>query len=48
MIFDAITFALYGVSSGGERSVEQFRCNNAENDVATYVILDFTLHISTL
>ena len=44
MIFDAITFALYGVSSGGERSVEQFRCNNAENDVATYVILDFTLH----
>ncbi len=44
MIFDAITFALYGVSSGGERSVEQFRCNSAKNDVATYVILDFTLH----
>lgn len=43
MIFDAITFALYGVSSGSERSSEQFRCNSATNDVATYVILNFTL-----
>lgn len=44
MIFDAITFALYGTSSGSERSVDQFRCNSASDDVATYVIFDFTLH----
>ena len=44
MIFDAITFALYGVSSGSERSGEQFRSDKANNDVLTYVELDFTLH----
>lgn len=44
MIFDAITFALYGVSSGSERSSEHFRCVNASNEVLTYVELDFTLH----
>ena len=44
MIFDAITFALYGVSSGSERSSEQFRSDKADNDVFTYVELDFTLH----
>lgn len=44
MIFDAITFALYGVSSGSERSSEQFRSDQADNDIPTYVELDFTLH----
>ena len=37
MIFDAIMFALYGVSSGSERSSEQFRSNLAGNDTPTYV-----------
>lgn len=44
MIFDALTFALYGVSSGSERSSEQFRSDSASNDVMTFVELDFTLH----
>ena len=44
MIFDAITFALYGVSSGSERSSEHFRCDSADISVATYVELDFLLH----
>lgn len=44
MIFDAITFALYGVSSGSERSSEQFRCDSADTNIATYVELDFLLH----
>ncbi|MFQ8706200.1 MAG: AAA family ATPase [Thomasclavelia sp.] len=44
MIFDAITFALYGVSSGSERSSEQFRCDSADINTTTYVELDFLLH----
>lgn len=44
MIFDAIMFALYGVSSGSERSSEQFRSDLASNDVLTYVELEFVLH----
>lgn len=44
MIFDAIMFALYGVSSGSERSSEQFRSDLASNDILTYVELEFVLH----
>lgn len=44
MIFDAIMFALYGVSSGSERSSEQFRSDVATNDTPTFVELDFLLH----
>lgn len=44
MIFDAITFALYGQSSGSQRQSDQFRCDQASNDTATFVELSFTLH----
>lgn len=44
MIFDAIMFALYGVSSGSERSSEQFRSDQANKDTLTFVELDFILH----
>lgn len=44
MIFDAIMFALYGVSSGSERSSEQFRSDQANHDTPTFVELDFILH----
>lgn len=44
MIFDAIMFALYGVSSGSERSSEQFRSDQANNETPTFVELDFILH----
>lgn len=44
MIFDAITFALYGQSSGSQRQSDQFRCVQANNETATYVELSFTLH----
>lgn len=44
MIFDAIMFALYGVSSGSERSSEQFRSDKAGKEIPTYVELDFILH----
>ncbi|WRK55331.1 hypothetical protein SD457_11350 [Coprobacillaceae bacterium CR2/5/TPMF4] len=37
-------FALYGVSSGSERSSEQFRSDLAGNDTPTYVELEFVLH----
>ncbi|WP_294581863.1 AAA family ATPase [uncultured Thomasclavelia sp.] len=44
MIFDAIMFALYGVSSGSERSSEQFRSDQAAVDTPTFVELEFVLH----
>lgn len=42
MILDAITFALYGKSSGhGRDDFEAMRCTNAAFDVATYVSFTF-------
>lgn len=42
-IFDAICFALYGVSSGDTRVANQFRNQKASADVETYVKLTFTI-----
>lgn len=44
MIFDAIMFALYGVSSGSERQADQFRSVGANEEIPTYVQLVFNLH----
>lgn len=44
MLFDAIVFALYGETSGSQRKPGQLRCDQASDDVATYVELSFTLH----
>lgn len=42
MILDAITFALYGKSSGhGRDDFEAMRCTNAAFDVTTYVRFTF-------
>lgn len=41
-VLDAITFALYGKSSGGGRdSFEQMRCRNASDETVTFVKLEF-------
>lgn len=43
-IFDAMTYALYGGSSGdsvGRNEIEALRCNQAEKDVKTYVVFEF-------
>ena len=41
-ILEAMTFALYGKSSGGKRGgLEQMRCKNAPDDLATYVKFEF-------
>lgn len=40
-IFDAIVFALYGTSSGAERTMEMMHCDYVSKDVDTYVILEF-------
>ncbi len=42
-ILDAICFALYGETSGGERSGEQMRSDHADASTRTEVILDFSL-----
>lgn len=41
-IFDAISFALFGVSSGSRRENSSFRSDFAKDDVATFVRLDFS------
>lgn len=42
-ILDAICFALYGQSSGGERKSDTFRSDHAEGDIETEVTLDFSI-----
>lgn len=41
-IFDAIVFALYGVASGSNRNADLFRSDFSENEIETYVELDFS------
>lgn len=40
-LMDAICFSLFGVSSGGERSAAQLRCDLAADSTATLVEFDF-------
>lgn len=42
-ILDAICFALYGQTTGGERDASQMRCDHADPDLLTEIILDFKL-----
>jgi exonuclease SbcC len=42
-ILDAISFALYGESTGKEREPSSMRCDLAEIDTQTEVVFDFTL-----
>ncbi|GAB2682765.1 AAA family ATPase [Aliiglaciecola aliphaticivorans] len=42
-ILDAICFALYGQTTGAERSASQMRCDFAEINLLTQVTLDFSL-----
>ena len=41
-LFDAITYALFGGSSGDVRQVSMFRSDYADKDTLTQVVLDFT------
>lgn len=43
-ILDGITYALYGVTSGGERQGSQMRSHFADDSQTTEVSLDFRLH----
>lgn len=40
-IFDAITYALYGESSGGSRKPDTFRCQNSPDEIKTSVVFEF-------
>ncbi len=42
-ILDAIVFALYGDTSGGERKAQQMRCESADPATPTEVAFDFAL-----
>jgi len=42
-IFDAICCALYGETSGGERTVEDMRSHHASADTITEITLDFSI-----
>ena len=46
-ILDAICFALYGETSGGERQIRHMRSDHADPDVLTEVIFDFALGAET-
>ncbi len=46
-IFDAITFALYGETSGGVREAGMLRSKYAPNEARTYVELTFSCHGKT-
>ena len=43
MLLDALCFALYGESTGGERAGVDLRCDRADSDIATRVELVFEL-----
>ncbi len=47
-ILDAIVFALYGDTSGGERKAGQMRCESADPATPTVVTFDFALGPQTL
>ena len=40
-IFDAIVFALYGISSGSERTMEMMHCDHVSKSVDTSVTFTF-------
>src|SRR4051812_2613515 len=42
-ILDAISFALYGETSGGERDGRQMRSQHAAPETSTEVVLDFAI-----
>ena len=42
-VLDAMVFALYGFTSGGERTAGQMRCESAPEGLATEVTFDFSL-----
>ena len=42
-ILDAICFALYGETTGSERTGEQMRCDHAPADLPTEVVFEFSL-----
>ncbi|MEZ5126634.1 MAG: SMC family ATPase [Thermoleophilia bacterium] len=46
-ILDAIVFALYGDTSGGERQASQMRCESAAPALPTEVVFDFALGART-
>ena len=43
-LLDAITFALYGETTGNERDATSMRCQQADDNLDTEVIFDFQLH----
>ncbi|WAR44625.1 AAA family ATPase [Methylomonas rapida] len=45
-ILDAICFALYGQTTGAEREPAQMRCDHADPNLLTEVILDFQLGVT--
>ena len=46
-LLDGICFALYGASTGGQRTFPQMRCDNAPQELPTLVELEFALQGKT-